>query len=89
MLTEEGHRRVFPLPDVISDDGYVDGSFTGGERVVVTEARSVVRPARTVRAHLARRVRVRQGNRQLARPRPARLARCAPEPCATSSPPAR
>ncbi|TXK35467.1 glycosyltransferase family 2 protein [Nonomuraea sp. C10] len=67
VLTEEGHRRVFPLPDVISDDGYVDGSFTGDERVVVTEARSVVRPARTVRAHLARRVRVRQGNRQLAR----------------------
>ncbi|MGW0485319.1 glycosyltransferase [Nonomuraea sp. NPDC003214] len=65
-LTAEGHSRVFPLPDVISDDGYVDSFFTGDERVVVTGARSVVRPARTVRAHLARRVRVRQGNRQLA-----------------------
>lgn len=76
VLGEEGHRRVFPLPDVISDDGYTDGSFTGDERVVVTEARSVVRPARTVRAHLARRVRVRQGNRQLARlGRPARSLR--------------
>ncbi|WP_049570811.1 glycosyltransferase [Nonomuraea sp. SBT364] len=73
VLTAEGHRRVFPLPDVISDDGYVDGCFAGDERVVVTEARSLVRPARTVRAHLARRVRVRQGNRQLAElGRPAR-----------------
>ncbi|MGI5268609.1 glycosyltransferase [Nonomuraea sp. CA-218870] len=76
VLTEEGHRRVFPLPDVISDDGYVDGCFAAGERVVVAEARSVVRPARTVRAHLARRVRVRRGNRQLARlGRPARSLR--------------
>ncbi|MFG1947724.1 glycosyltransferase [Nonomuraea sp. NPDC048826] len=66
-LAEEGHRRVFPLPEVISDDGYVDASFASAERVVVTGARSVVRPARTVRAHLARRVRVRQGNRELAR----------------------
>ncbi len=64
-LTEAGHDRVFPIPDVISDDGWVDRSFRGAERVSVTEARSVVRPARTVRAHLARRVRVRQGNRQL------------------------
>jgi len=66
VLDEEGHRRVFPLPEVISDDGYVEASFSGGERVVVPEARSVVRPPRTVRAHLARRVRVRRGNRQLA-----------------------
>ncbi|TDE41350.1 glycosyltransferase [Nonomuraea mesophila] len=66
VLNERGHERAFPLPDVISDDGWVDGCFTGGERVVVAGARSVVRPARTVRAHLRRRVRVRQGNRQLA-----------------------
>ncbi|TDD11498.1 glycosyltransferase [Nonomuraea deserti] len=66
VLDERGHGRAFPLPDVISDDGWVDGCFTGDERVVVARARSVVRPARTVRAHLRRRVRVRQGNRQLA-----------------------
>jgi len=66
VLTEAGHRRVFPIPDIISDDGWVHGSFQPHERVVVSEAVSVVRPARTVRAHLKRRIRVRAGNKQLA-----------------------
>jgi hypothetical protein len=66
VLTEQGHARVFPMPDVISDDGWVHASFAPSERVVVPEARSSVRPARTIRAHLNRRVRVRRGNRQLA-----------------------
>ena len=67
VLTDAGHARVFPMPpDVISDDGWVHASFTPGERVVVPEAVSLVRPARTVAAHLERRVRVRRGNRQLA-----------------------
>ncbi|WP_327088042.1 glycosyltransferase [Nonomuraea sp. NBC_01738] len=65
-LGEAGHARAFPLPDVLSDDGWVHASFTRDERAVVAEATSVVRPARTVRAHLRRRVRVRLGNRQLA-----------------------
>jgi hypothetical protein len=65
-LSKEGHDRVFPIPDVISDDGWVHRSFAAEERAVVTAARSTVRPARTVRAHLSRRVRVRQGNLQLA-----------------------
>jgi glycosyltransferase involved in cell wall biosynthesis len=64
-LTEDGHRRIFPLPDVLSDDGLVSRSFTADERLVVTSATVVVRPARTLRAHVRRRVRVRQGNRQL------------------------
>ncbi|MFF3442166.1 glycosyltransferase [Streptosporangium sp. NPDC002721] len=66
VLTEQGHGRVFPMPDVISDDGWVHGAFAPHERVVVPEAGSLVRPARTVAAHLRRRVRVRMGNRQLA-----------------------
>jgi glycosyltransferase involved in cell wall biosynthesis len=74
VLTEPGHARVFPMPDVISDDGWVHASFTPDERVVVSEARSLVRPSRTVSAHLSRRVRVRRGNRQLAE-----LGRTAPE----------
>ncbi|WP_433250285.1 glycosyltransferase [Streptosporangium sp. CA-135522] len=74
VLTERGHARVFPLPDVLSDDGWVHGGFAPHERVVVSEARSLVRPARTVSAHLNRRVRVRLGNRQLAE-----LGRSAPE----------
>jgi hypothetical protein len=65
VLTEGGHRRIFPLPDVLSDDGLVDRSFTVGERLVVGGAAVVVRPPRTLRAHLQRRIRIRQGCRQL------------------------
>jgi glycosyltransferase involved in cell wall biosynthesis len=64
-LSREGHDRIFPIPDVISDDELVHRSFARDERAVVPDARSVVRPARTVRAHLSRRVRVRLGNQQL------------------------
>jgi glycosyltransferase involved in cell wall biosynthesis len=66
VLSKDGHAKAFPLPDVISDDGWVHRSFTPLERTVVPSAESVVRPARTVRAHLRRRVRLRQGNQQLA-----------------------
>jgi glycosyltransferase involved in cell wall biosynthesis len=66
VLTEEGHARAFPVPDVLSDDGWVHANFAPGERIVVPEATSLVRPARTVSAHLNRRVRVRLGNQQLA-----------------------
>ncbi|MFC4011060.1 glycosyltransferase [Nonomuraea purpurea] len=65
-LGELGHVRAFPLPDVLSDDGWVHASFAGGERVPVQEATSLVRPAPTVAAYLRRRIRVRLGNRQLA-----------------------
>jgi GTP:adenosylcobinamide-phosphate guanylyltransferase len=64
-LDERGHARVFPLPDVIADDEYIHRSFAPAERRVVHSASSVVRPAPTVRAHLARRGRVRLGNHQL------------------------
>ena len=74
VLTEAGHARVFPMPDVISDDGLVHASFTPDERRVVPAARTVVRPARTVGTYLNRRVRVRRGNRQLAE-----LGRTSPE----------
>lgn len=67
VLTEDGHARVFPLPSgLLSDDGWVHASFAPHERTVVRQAHTVVRPARTLGAYLNRRVRVRQGNRQLA-----------------------
>jgi len=66
VLSKDGHAKAFPLPDIISDDGWVHRSFTPLERTVVPSAESVVRPARTVRAHLRRRIRLRQGNQQLA-----------------------
>jgi len=65
VLTEAGHDRVFPMPDVISDDGLVHASFAPHERVVVRSAHSVVRPAATVGSYLNRRVRVRRGNKEL------------------------
>jgi glycosyltransferase involved in cell wall biosynthesis len=74
VLSEAGHARVFPMPNVISDDGWVHASFAPHERVVVREAHTLVRPARSVSAHLNRRIRVRRGNRQLAE-----LGRTAPE----------
>ncbi len=64
-LSEAGHARVAPFPEVISDDGFVHRSFAPGERVVSSMASSVVRPAPTFGASLRRRVRVRQGNQQL------------------------
>lgn len=64
-VNETGHARVAPFPLVISDDGFVHRSFAPGERIVTTDASSVVRPATTFGAVLRRRVRVRQGNEQL------------------------
>jgi hypothetical protein len=64
-LSEVGHARVAPFPDVISDDGLVHRSFAPGERVVSSGASSVVRPTTTFGASLRRRVRVRQGNHEL------------------------
>ncbi len=65
VLSEAGHARAFPVPDIVCDDEWVERSFDPTERVVVTSASSVVRPATNVRDHLRRRVRVRRGNREL------------------------
>lgn len=64
-LSEAGHARAFPVPDVVCDDEWVDRSFDPAERIVVASAVSVVRPAGNVRDHLRRRVRVRRGNSEL------------------------
>jgi glycosyltransferase involved in cell wall biosynthesis len=64
-LSAEGHARVFPLPNVVADDEWANRMFHRSERIVVREARSVVRPPRSLGAYLRRRVRVRLGNRQL------------------------
>ena len=74
MLTEQGHRRVFPMPDVLADDGWTHRGFAADERAAIGDVRSVVRPARTVPAVIRRRALVRLGNEQLAA-----LGRPAPE----------
>lgn len=63
-LSEEGHRRYERLPGAMSDDLVISELFAPGERVVDEAATVVVWPARTVRALLRRRVRVRTGNAQ-------------------------
>lgn len=65
LLSELGHSRVFPMPEIVNDDGYVQRSFSLAEKKIVTEARALVRPARTVSALVRRRARVRLGNREL------------------------
>ena len=49
-LAETCREEELPMPDVISDDGWIHASFAPSERVVVSQARTLVRPARTVRA---------------------------------------
>jgi hypothetical protein len=66
LLTEAGHARVFPLPDVIADDAWVHRTFTPDERLVVGGVTTPVRLAHTLPAVIRRRARVRLGNRQLA-----------------------
>lgn len=67
MLTEAGHDRVFPMPNVIADDAWVHRRFGPEERVVVDSARVSVRLPRTVSSVIRRRARVRLGNRELDR----------------------
>jgi len=65
-LSEIGYHRVAGLPQVISDDLAVSESFPPHERVIVPGSSVTVWPARRWRALLARRIRVTQGNRELA-----------------------
>ncbi|PXA65719.1 glycosyltransferase [Cryobacterium arcticum] len=65
-LSELGYRRVAGLPHVISDDLAVSESFLPEERDIVPGASVTIWPARRWRALLARRIRVTQGNRELA-----------------------
>lgn len=65
MVSRAGHDRIFPMPPVINDDGYVQRSFSPREKRIVSSARALVRPARTVPALVRRRARVRLGNQEL------------------------
>jgi glycosyltransferase involved in cell wall biosynthesis len=65
MLSEAGHRRVFPIPDLIADDEWVHRHFAPHQRCTVKGAQSVTRAAPNVRAMIRRRARARAGNREL------------------------
>jgi len=61
-----GRSRVFPIPDVIADDGYVRGSFSPTSRVRVDSVVSKVRAPRTLRDLIKIKTRSRLGSYQLA-----------------------
>ena len=67
VLSEQAQARVTALPPLMGDDLAMSDSFSGEERRVVTGAVAVVRPPRTVRDLVRRRVRVVTGNAQAGR----------------------
>ncbi|MDQ2838624.1 MAG: glycosyltransferase [Actinomycetota bacterium] len=64
-LSEQGHQRVQELPPAMSDDLAISEAFSPAERRIVESASVVIRPPRTVRDLLRRRIRVNTGNAQL------------------------
>lgn len=67
VLSEQAQARVAALPPMMGDDLAMSDSFSGEERRVVAGAVAVVRPPRTVRDLVRRRVRVATGNAQAGR----------------------
>lgn len=67
VLSAEAERRVAALPQLMSDDLAMSDSFAPDERMVVSSAVAVVRPPRTLRDLVRRRVRVLTGNVQAQR----------------------
>lgn len=64
-LSEDGHARVAPWPDLIADDQYVLRSFAPQERVTIPGYHTVVQAPPDLRTIVRRGVRVRRGNEQL------------------------
>ena len=64
-LSEQGHQRVRQLPPAMSDDLAISEAFRPDERRVVESASVVIRPPRTLRDLLRRRIRVVTGNTEL------------------------
>lgn len=66
-LSEAGRARWAEFPDLIADDGFVYSHFSPAERVNPIGATFRIEAPRTLRATFRRRVRITQGNKQLAR----------------------
>jgi hypothetical protein len=64
-VSEAGHRRVAALPPVMADDLAVSLAFAPAERVVLADARALIRPPRTWADLIRRRVRVETGISQV------------------------
>jgi Glycosyl transferase family 2 len=66
-ISEAGHERIRDLPPAMSDDLAMTAVFDDPERTVVAGARVVIRPPRTARDLVRRRIRVNTGNAELDR----------------------
>ena len=66
VLNEEGRSRWGAFPEIIADDGFVQGHFRPEERSVVKEARAEVGEPRNIPSLLKVRARVRRGHAELA-----------------------
>ena len=64
-VSEAGHRRIAALPPVMADDLAVSLAFAPAERVVLADARALIRPPRTWADLIRRRVRVETGITQV------------------------
>jgi glycosyltransferase involved in cell wall biosynthesis len=67
VVAESGRSRWEAFPEIIADDGFVQGHFAPSERFTVTEAEAVVLPPRTLAAMVTVRARVRRGTYELER----------------------
>lgn len=67
VLSEAGEARVERLSGMMNDDLGMSDAFSAEERRVVTSAVAVIRPPRTVRDLVRRRIRVATGNAQAVR----------------------
>ena len=73
-VSEEGFARLVNRPNVLGDDLYAQRRFAQNERGIVHGTRAMVQAPRTTRDLLRRRIRVAQGNAQLAAPSNAETA---------------
>jgi hypothetical protein len=65
VLSGEGHARIHSLPQVMSDDLLMSEAFAPDERRIVLGAEVTIRPPRTLRDLMRRRIRVVTGNAEM------------------------
>ena len=66
-LTSAARARWAAFPEIVADDGFVQGQFKPEERTTVSGAEAIVQPPRDVRSMITVRTRVRRGSYELAR----------------------
>ncbi len=67
VLTEDARARWAAFPEIVADDGFVQGQFKPNERTTVSGAEAIVQPPRDVGSMITVRTRVRRGGYELAR----------------------